>query len=363
MLIQTAERAWKRECEEAGGYWPRNALDLWWRSARRVPDREMLALRLLDEWRAHTTYRLSSFLRPRHMLGFLEGTGALAYARCLDRLSVAPLFSFSLYRNQRANYLGAAGQVVRASDSATSDLAFTPTKVLDVASLMTHAGVSSEVLAAAYDQGPVGVAHNFTATGTARPRMVNAGVLDVTTGGNPTAFFDGSNDMLAGPTPATLGISGSPALTMCQVVKWTAAGSYSFGLGHGNANAGWRFGAGVSTTIFADNAPGTSRRTFGPTLDVTTQERTYTAGKALNATVSAFTASQGGVTTIPQSAITGGTAALSLGSALTRWMAVSNSVGAPAGFAGGRSNYLTLFGSVLSGADQFIVEQEMFLHL
>lgn len=322
----------------------------------------MLALRFLDHWRAHATFRLASFLNPLDQIGFLEVTEGWRYARVLDRMSVSPCCAFSLYRKLRANYTGDAARVQRSTDSANHDLAFIHTTV-DVAALLTHAGAASELLTTVYDQGSLAL--NFSAVTTARPRMVNAGTLDVTTRGVPTAVYDGTSDNMSGPTASVLGFTAgtSPAISCCAVVKWAGTGNYAFGLGEGDSNASWRWGSGTSTDIIVDNAPGTNRITL-QAVDTTANERMYVAHKALNATVAGYGCRQDGLDLTNVLALTGPGAVLSLsGTSAARWMAVSNSAGSPAGFAPGRSNFLALFNADLSAGDILTIEQEMARHL
>src|SRR5215218_5824958 len=101
MLIQTSDRVHARAMSERGEYWPRNGLDLWWRAARRAPDPELLALRMLDHWRAHATFRCASRLNGPWLQWFLGETEAFDFARLLDRLSVASLSAASIYRRLR----------------------------------------------------------------------------------------------------------------------------------------------------------------------------------------------------------------------------------------------------------------------
>ncbi len=353
MLIQTAERAWARRCAEVGGYWPRNALDLYWRSARRVSgveQRELLALRYLDHWRAYATFQLSSALAS-DFHGFLDNTDAQKRALVLDKLSVSALSAASVHRRLRANYTGDAFTV-----NAAAAVAAFRGNTSDVASTVALGG--NVLVDTVYDQSGSGFG-NWSNSSTARPRIVNSGTLDVTASGAPTMVFDGSNDCLAGPTATAMGLSGAPALMHVVNARLLGSVNYVFGLGRGTSFSAFRVGIGAPS-MFIDINAGTARRTF-TVADTTSKHFVYASSMAAGAQVGASDCRQDGVT-LSQSAVTNGTNTITLVSTATRWGCTNDSVGNPAGFLNHSSNLLLLFNAVLVGNDLAQVELEGVLH-
>lgn len=357
MLIQTADRVHARAMQERGEYWPRNGLDLWWRAARRAPDRELLALRMLDHWRAHATFHCARRLNGPWLQWFLEETESFDFARVLDRLSVSSLSAASVYRRLRANYSGAAFRVNSATDIALHG------GTSDIAALIALGGTN--VVDTAYDQSGAGFG-NWVASGTARPRITNSGTLDATANGVPTMVFDGSNDRLEGPTTTAFGLSGGPALMLCVVAQWTVTGNYGFGLGRGTNFSAFRFGmAGSSPNtlpIIDINGAGTARRTFTSSSDSTAKHCAYTASMAAGAQVGAAVCTQDG-NALAQSAVAGGTNVITLVSTITRWGCVNDSVGVAAGFMNGKQNMLLFFNAVPTGNDWDCIHHEMVRHI
>lgn len=357
MLIQTAARRHAREVYLANpkAWWPHNAIDLWWRAAKRAQNRELLALRMLDHWRAHATWRLNGSLFGPEMNGFLEVTNAQAYARLLDKLSVSALVALSLYRRLRANHATGIFRVVRTDANEHDAVLFAHT--LDVDELLGHAGANSHVIKTAYDQTGNGRDYSDNG-GSTRPRIVLTGALDVNGAGKPSALWDGTNDTLF--RNDALGLTGSPALTSACVLAQTSgsASGYFMHLGGSAATTGWRSNLdNASNSIAANNAG--SQRTFAATG--LTADHGFIIGKAANALVNAFTAEQDGVA-LTQSGISGGTNVQAMTNSFACWGSTVSS-GTPATPQAMRSNFLAHFGAVLSGNDLEQLRLEMLQHM
>jgi hypothetical protein len=96
------------------------------------------------------------------------------------------------------DYTGNAIRVRRSNDNSEQDIGFTSSGDLDTASLKTFVGANSGFVTTWYDQS--GNARNATQTTAAnQPRVVNAGTVERTSG-EPSAFYDGSNDYLENNT-------------------------------------------------------------------------------------------------------------------------------------------------------------------
>jgi hypothetical protein len=364
MLIQTADRAWARRCAEERGYFPRAALDLWWRAARRTTRRagarELLAMRLLDHWRWHATFRLGSRLVRHDMIGFLDTTGAKGYSRALDRISVAPLAAMSVYRVLRANFTGRLLDVYRSSTGTSTSINPTASKVLDVEALLNWVGVGTGTVQEVSDQGPNAWHYRAEFAGN-RPTIVASSVLQTSTGGVPTMLFDGASDNLVYPSSLVpnLGLTGTPAREVAVVAK-LSGGYYIGNIGHGNADKGWRFGA-SATECFMDTSPG-SDRVYYSGADSTTKERAFHF--VGGGTSHAGTITQDGVL-LPFAFTTGNNDIFSLQNASTRWGAVSQTTNTAAGFMAGRSNMIVYFsvGANLGAGDrnELLIEQSKHL--
>jgi hypothetical protein len=98
-------------------------------------------------------------------------------------------------RKLKANYAGNAIRVRRSNDNSEQDIGFDICGNLDTATLKTFIGGNSGFITTWYSQGD-SASVNFTQTTAAsQPRIVNAGVIDRTLG-EPSVFFDGSNDFM-----------------------------------------------------------------------------------------------------------------------------------------------------------------------
>jgi hypothetical protein len=97
-------------------------------------------------------------------------------------------------RKLRTAYTGSAIRVRRSNDNSEQDIGFTANGDLDTASLKTFVGANSGFVTTWYDQSTN--ARNATQTTAAnQPRVVNAGTVERITG-EPSMFFDGTNDHL-----------------------------------------------------------------------------------------------------------------------------------------------------------------------
>jgi hypothetical protein len=354
LLIQTAERAHARHLNEVQAYWPRNALDLWWRRAKRSPCRERAALDVLDDWRRYATERGSRLSRP-DLNFFLDASGGQEYARTFDRMSVSSLLATSSYRLLRGNYAGAAFTAMRLSDSNSYAVGLRG-GTIEVEGLIAHAAASVDGVLHAHDQS--GLGNDLSSGGGAlRPRIVNAGVLDTTDSGAPSFRFDGSNDALY--RASLLGLTGSPALSVCFVVKYFSYGGYVFALGSGSTGPCFRPAAVLANEAYIDT--NASNRRFSA-ASFSTAHRVCIAGKAAGATVGAWTFRQDG-TDLVQTTVSGGGTALNLSGAHCCWGHVRNSSGVATGWGNLSSNFLAVFNAVLADDDLLLIEQEMARHV
>jgi len=97
-------------------------------------------------------------------------------------------------RKLRTAYTGSAIRVRRSNDNSEQDIGFTSAGDLDTASLKTFVGANSGFVTTWYDQSTN--ARNATQTTAAnQPRIINAGTVE-RIAGDPSIFFDGSNDNL-----------------------------------------------------------------------------------------------------------------------------------------------------------------------
>ena len=111
----------------------------------------------------------------------------------LDQYSGATA-AYSL-RKLRTAYTGSAIRVRRSNDNTEQDIGFTSTGDLDTSSLKIFVGANSGFVTTWYDQSTN--ARNATQTTAAnQPRIVNAGTVE-RIAGEPSIFFDGSNDFFA----------------------------------------------------------------------------------------------------------------------------------------------------------------------
>ncbi len=355
MLVQTAEHRHYRELPPKQ-WWPHNAIDLWWRCGRRSLDRELLALRMLEQWRAHATFRLGGRLDSEHMGNFLDNSGSTRRARMSDKISVTPLFLGSVYRKLRANCTGPAIQVARTPDENTNDWHFAGDTV-NIDGLLGHTSSNSAVITKVYDQMTDGTT-SIDAGGAQRPRIVNAGTLDVTADGRPTMVFaSASSNRLY--RASNMGLSGSPALSIATVAKYTTLAGYMGAIGLGTTGSCFRWAINGTTVAYLDS--NAANRQF-TAQSVTAQHRYYIYSKDVNETVGSWACRQDGVA-LSQSAVTSGSQAMNISGAHFAWGCAVNTAGTAFGFLNGQSNFLAVLPAVLTGNDRDVVEAEMFQHI
>ncbi|MBX9594040.1 MAG: hypothetical protein K2X46_06730, partial [Roseomonas sp.] len=160
-------------------------------------------------------------------------TTAIEYM--LDNLGITALAAYSL-RSLRAAYAGQAIRVRRSSDDAQQDIGLTLYKTLDTASLLAFAGGGSAFVVTWYDQS--GNGRNVTqATAGSQPRIVNAGVLDVTQANQPAIKFGaaGTVTRLAQASNGAIPVSAAFWTSICmrQPVTGTSNGGMMIGQADG----------------------------------------------------------------------------------------------------------------------------------
>lgn len=350
MLIQTAERRHHREVglAEPGAWWPHNALDLWWRGARRAPDRQLLALRMLDQWRDYATWQLGSALFGFELSRFLEATDASARARMLDRMSVSALVAISLHRRLRADYAGPAFDV-RDSTAGTTSSVYVLGDTTDMPSMLTTLAGHAGTIATAYDQGTG--ARDLTATTNLQPQ-ISSGSLRTFASGVPCARWDGSDDELS--RADLLGLTGNPAIVVAMVAQVVAVTvETAFAIGRNASTRLWGLGVVDDTHVFAQNGSGVRRFT---STSLTGGVSRLIWSKASGDTCSAYTARQNG-SDLSQSFLVNGSSTLNLDTGSTLWGRGANNE-----WLNFDSNFLAIFGSPITGNDRDQLELEMLLH-
>ena len=158
----------------------------------------------------------------------------------LDQYSGAAA-AYSL-RKLDCDYSGYAVRVRRSSDNAEQDIGFTSTGDLDTATLKTFVSTNSGYVVTWYDQSG-DVANVAQSTSANQPLIVDNGVV-IRQKGNPSIYFDGSNDYL---TIASLTLN--TYLSLYLVVKSPAhvleqsnnAASNNGFFFYGSSNASWLF--------------------------------------------------------------------------------------------------------------------------
>jgi hypothetical protein len=114
-------------------------------------------------------------------------------------------------------YSGSCLKVRRSSDSTEADIGFVGAN-LDTASLLTFVGANDGFVRTWYDQSGNG-RHFNQATATNQPKIVNAGALITTIGGQPSIDFDGVDNFMITTDPAStfLTVSAGTVLTIFNV--------------------------------------------------------------------------------------------------------------------------------------------------
>ena len=144
-----------------------------------------------------------------------------AFSFLLDTYSGAAA-AYSL-RKLRSAYSGSAIRVRRSSDNAEQNIEFV-NNVLDTASLLSFCGAGNGFVTTWYDQS--GNAVNATqSTAANQPQIVSSGSM-ITTNGNNSILFDGTNDSLN--LASTINVSSSNYNSF--VAKRNVSGRRLFGL-------------------------------------------------------------------------------------------------------------------------------------
>lgn len=128
------------------------------------------------------------------------------------------------FRKLRSAYSGPCCRVRRDSDNAEQDIGFSGNN-LDVASLLGFTGSSSAYLISWFDQSG-NANHASQATAANQPRIVNAGIVE-TSSGAIAGFYDGTNDRMVSTNSGW-----TRPFTMRACASANAVGSVKTILGH-----------------------------------------------------------------------------------------------------------------------------------
>lgn len=257
----------------------------------------------------------------------------------LDRVGAIPLGAWSCTRLLRRRYTGNLINIIDTTTSVHRDIGQRG-GYLDVAAMLAFLGGHTGQVGTIYDQSGNGK----DLTSTNHPRIVNAGTVDRTANGTPTMVWSaGTEDM--GRSDA-LGLTGSPALTVLYAGLSTVNSKCFFALGEdpasGFTDKEFAHNTGTSSTapIIGQNG---SFRTF--TSSAESNQHYYIAGKATNATPSAFTLEQDG-SALSQASVTNGSTAMNMSNQISH-------MGHNGSFSilTGNMNLLVIWNAVLSGND------------
>lgn len=269
----------------------------------------------------------------------------------LDRL--AGLVGYSAAQRLRSGYTGAAYKVRRDSDNDELDIGFLNNAV-DTAALLQFCGAASGFVSVLYDQGLTGLDQAQSTAGS-QPRVVNAGTLDLSDGGQSAMSFDGSDDWLG--REDALGFSGSQATTVgyvCSISNGTTnCVPYVFG-GIAAASNLQNMSFPAVTNPFIAQGGAFFRGFTGTTC---ADSSVWVAQRGAAEPMSAAVVRQNGAA-LPQSSITGpGGTCSYLDERFRLGAFIDNSL--PAAM---RFTTFVLFTSVLAGADLTALESALALH-
>jgi len=133
-------------------------------------------------------------------------------------VDVRPARAYSL-RRLRRSYAGAAIRVRRDVDQGQVNIGFTETGGLDSAMLLSFAQTSNVFIVTWFDQSG-NERHLTQGTGASQAKIVDAGVL-LTSGGKPTAAFDGVDDHYYDHIPSLYAAGSSTVSAVLKAVKPT----------------------------------------------------------------------------------------------------------------------------------------------
>jgi len=150
----------------------------------------------------------------------------------LDLIFAIAFVAYGLRRLSRF-WTGAAIRVMRTSDDAELDIGFIG-EDLDVVTLLAFVGLANGEIVIWYDQS--GNGRHAVSTAGRRPRIVNAGVLDIANG-KPAIRFNGSSMYLGG---VSLPLSQLTLSSVMNDVTQQGAIRYSIGTDTGSPESGGR---------------------------------------------------------------------------------------------------------------------------
>jgi hypothetical protein len=148
----------------------------------------------------------------------------------LDLIFAIAFVAYGLRRLSRF-WTGAAIRVMRTSDDAELDIGFIG-EDLDVVTLLAFVGLANGEIVIWYDQS--GNGRHAVSTAGRRPRIVNAGVLDIANG-KPAVRFNGSNTFFSG---VSLPLSQLTLISVLNDVTQAPTIRYSIGTGSGSPGRG-----------------------------------------------------------------------------------------------------------------------------
>jgi hypothetical protein len=158
----------------------------------------------------------------------------------LDQLGITAAAAYSLRRVRLAALL--ACRVRRSSDNAELDIGFTASGDLDTAALLAFVGSGDGFVTTWYDQSGNG-RHDTQTNPSVQPRIVNAGVLEISNG-KPAIRFNGSDTFFSG---VSLSLSQFSLTSVLNDV--TQAGAIRYPIGTGSAS----FGRGIFSSFVSNS--------------------------------------------------------------------------------------------------------------
>ncbi len=166
----------------------------------------------------------------------------------LDRMSVQPAAAYSL-RRLSAVYAGAAVEVRRSSDGATSAIGFTASGDLDTAALVAFVGSGSGFVTTWFDQTGNG-RHKTQPVGAEQPVLVEAGVVQ-TMSGRPTVRHGAGQGLVA---PAVNYLPNADAAS-ANLVAASTSSSTAYRRALNSPNVNWLLGPYTNEHVFFSGSP------------------------------------------------------------------------------------------------------------
>lgn len=168
-------------------------------------------------------------------MSFLIHLAAIARKRAnpfvgpLDAYTANLAGAWSAARRLLSAYTGPLIRVRRSSDDAETDIGYSALGVLDTATLLTFCGSASGFVRTVYDQNAAHGHDQGQTVALNQARLVNAGTLEVGTGGKPMANFTTAGMFL--------NASGAPAITPNATALTVINGVAASGRFAGSGNA------------------------------------------------------------------------------------------------------------------------------